>query len=144
MLREFELMFIVDGSLSEEDATAVANSVQTFIASKGTILKADAWGRRRMAYLIDKKADGYYWVISYESEPKDVDVIKYNLRVNESVIRWLITRPEHRKTAVQTEAVPEKAAPVAAEVPTEPSPAVEAAAPAPAAAAPETKEAPEA
>ncbi len=106
-------MFIVDGTLSEEDATAVANTVQSFISSKGTILKADAWGRRRMAYPINKKSDGYYWVISYASEPGDVDALKYNLRVNENIIRWLITRPEHKKAAaVQPEAVVAKETPV--------------------------------
>ena len=51
-MREFELMFIVDGTMPEEEATAIAATVQSFISSKGTILKADPWGRRRMAYPI--------------------------------------------------------------------------------------------
>jgi len=111
-LREFELMFIVDGTMPEEEATAIAATVQSFISSKGTILKADPWGRRRMAYPINKKQDGYYWVIAFECEPGEVDAFKQQLRVNENVIRWMVTRPEHKKTVVPVEIViPQEATP---------------------------------
>ena len=111
-MREFELMFIVDGTMPEEEATAVASTVQSFISSKGTILKADPWGRRRMAYPINKKQDGYYWVIAFECEPGEVDALKQQLRVNENVIRWMVTRPEHKKTVVPVEdIVPQETAP---------------------------------
>ena len=122
-------MFIVDGTMPEEEATAVATTVQSFISSKGTILKADPWGRRRMAYPINKKQDGYYWVIAFECEPGEVDTLKQQLRVNENVIRWMVTRPEYKKsfvsveTVVPQEATPEPA-PVAASV-SEPTPAPE-------------------
>ncbi|MHB8106493.1 MAG: 30S ribosomal protein S6 [Candidatus Cryosericum sp.] len=115
-MREFELMFIVDGTMPEEEATAVATTVQSFISSKGTILKADPWGRRRMAYPINKKQDGYYWVIAFECEPGDVDALKQHLRVNENVIRWMVTRPEHKKLVVAAEPV------VVQEVTPEPAP----------------------
>lgn len=130
-------MFIVDGAMPEEEAVAVATVVQSFISSKGTILKADPWGRRRMAYPINKKQDGYYWVIAFECEPGEVDALKQQLRVNENIIRWMVTRPEHKKTAVPVEtAVPQEVAPepepapVAASVPaaapaSEPTPASE-------------------
>jgi small subunit ribosomal protein S6 len=109
-------MFIVDGTMPEEEATAVATTVQSFISSKGAILKADPWGRRRMAYPINKKQDGYYWVIAFECEPGDVDALKQQLRVNENVIRWMVTRPEHKKAVVPAEAV------VVPEVTPEPAP----------------------
>ncbi len=105
-------MFIVDGTMPEEEATAIAATVQSFISSKGTILKADPWGRRRMAYPINKKQDGYYWVIAFECEPGEVDALKQQLRVNENVIRWMVTRPEHKKTVVPVETViPQEATP---------------------------------
>src|SRR5450756_1744582 len=105
-------MFIVDGTMPEEEATAIAATVQSFISSKGTILKADPWGRRRMAYPINKKQDGYYWVIAFECEPGEVDALKQQLRVNENVIRWMVTRPEHKKTVVPIETViPQDTAP---------------------------------
>src|SRR5450759_4194875 len=106
-------MSIVDGTMPEEEATAIASTVQSFISSKGTILKADPWGRRRMAYPINKKQDGYYWVIAFECEPGEVDALKQQLRVNENVIRWMVTRPEHKKTVVPIETViPQDTAPV--------------------------------
>jgi small subunit ribosomal protein S6 len=114
-------MFIVDGTMPEEEATAVATTVQSFISSKGTILKADPWGRRRMAYPINKKQDGYYWVIAFECEPGEVDALKQQLRVNENVIRWMVTRPEHKKTVVPVETV------IAQETAPEPAPVAESA-----------------
>jgi|SRR5659263_34972 len=111
-------MFIVDGTMPEEEATAVATTVQSFISSKGTILKADPWGRRRMAYPINKKQDGYYWVVAFECEPGEVDALKQQLRVNENVIRWMVTRPEHKKTIVPVETV------IAQETTPEPVPVV--------------------
>jgi len=149
-------MFIVDGTMPEEEATAVATTVQSFISSKGTILKADPWGRRRMAYPINKKQDGYYWVIAFECEPGEVDALKQQLRVNENIIRWMVTRPEHKKTVVPVETVvPQEATPEPESVPVavpvpEPAPA-SALEPAPASAlepapasAPEPAPAPEA
>ena len=125
-------MFIVDGTMPEEEAAAVATTVQSFISSKGTILKADPWGRRRMAYPINKKQDGYYWAIAFECEPSEVDALKRQLRVNENVVRWMVTRPEHKKTVIAVETVgPQEAtpapepAPVAAPV-SEATPAPEA------------------
>lgn len=99
-------MFIVDGTMPEEDATAIATSVQSYISSKGTILKVDPWGRRRMAYLINKKQDGYYWVISFECEPGEVDALKQQLRVNENVIRWMVTRPDGKRPSARVESTP--------------------------------------
>ncbi|MCX6085415.1 MAG: 30S ribosomal protein S6 [Caldiserica bacterium] len=120
-MREFELMFIVDGTMPEEEATAVATTVQSFISSKGTILKADPWGRRRMAYPINKKQDGYYWVIAFECEPVEVDALKQQLRVNESVIRWMVTRPEHKKTVVPMETAAQETVPAPAPEPVAPA-----------------------
>jgi small subunit ribosomal protein S6 len=134
-LREFELMFIVDGTMPEEEATAVATTVQSFISSKGTILKADPWGRRRMAYPINKKQDGYYWVIAFECEPGEVDTLKQQLRVNENVIRWMVTRPEYKKSFVPVETVvPQEATPEPAPVAAPVSEATPAPEPAPVAA----------
>lgn len=99
-------MFIVDGTMPEEDATAIATSVQSYISSKGTVLKVDPWGRRRMAYPINKKQDGYYWVVSFECEPSEVDALKQQLRVNENVIRWMVTRPEGKKASARVESTP--------------------------------------
>jgi small subunit ribosomal protein S6 len=119
-------MVIVDGSLSEEDAAAVAETVQSFISSKGTVLKADPWGRRRLAYPINKKSEGYYWVLSFECEPGDIDSIKYQLRVNESIVRWLVTRPERKKATVPAVAVPPVVEAPVVEAPVVEAPVVEA------------------
>jgi len=120
LLREFELMYVVDGTMPEEEAAKVAEAVQSFISSHGTIVKVDPWGRRRLAYPIKKKQDGYYWVITFEVEPDAVDVLKQQLRVNESILRWMVTRVEHRRSR-KTVAEPEVQQAPAAEVASTPA-----------------------
>ncbi|HPS69999.1 MAG: 30S ribosomal protein S6 [Candidatus Cryosericum sp.] len=116
-MREFELMYVVDGTMPEEEAAKVAEGVQSFVSSHGTIVKIDPWGRRRLAYPIKKKQDGYYWVVTFEVEPEAVDVLKQQLRVNESILRWIVTRVEHRR-ARKAAAEPEvQQAPVAEAAP---------------------------
>ncbi len=90
-------MYVVDGTMPEEEAAKVAEGVQSFVSSHGTVVKVDPWGRRRLAYPIKKKQDGYYWVVAFEVEPEAVDVLKQQLRVNESILRWMVTRVEHRR-----------------------------------------------
>ncbi|HOV51160.1 MAG TPA: 30S ribosomal protein S6 [Candidatus Cryosericum sp.] len=119
-MREFELMYVVDGTMPEEEAAKVAEAVQSFISSHGTIVKVDPWGRRRLAYPIKKKQDGYYWVITFEVEPDAVDVLKQQLRVNESILRWMVTRVEHRRSR-KTVAEPEVQQAPAAEVASTPA-----------------------
>ena len=113
-------MYVVDGTMPEEEAAKVAEGVQSFISSHGTIVKVDPWGRRRLAYPIKKKQDGYYWVVTFEVEPDAVDVLKQQLRVNESILRWMVTRVEHRRSR-KTVAEPEVQQAPAAEVASTPA-----------------------
>jgi small subunit ribosomal protein S6 len=64
--------------------------------SGGSVEKLDVWGRRRLAYEIDKKTEGIYAVIDLQAEPQAVAELDRQLRLNESVIRTKVIRPEVR------------------------------------------------
>lgn len=96
-MRHYEIMVILDGALEER---TVAPSLDTYLnvirTSGGSVEKLDVWGRRRLAYEIDKKAEGIYAVIDLQAAPEAVAELDRQLRLNESVLRTKVIRPEVR------------------------------------------------
>lgn len=94
-MRIYELIFILKPDLPEEETEAAVTSVEEAITSGGgTIDKTDKWGKKRMAYKVQKYADGFYVLIQYsvdgqEGLPKEVE---RRLRVADSVIKFMTVR----------------------------------------------------
>ena len=97
-MRHYEIMVILDGSLEER---TVAPSLDTYLgnvirSSGGSVEKLDVWGRRRLAYEINKKTEGIYAVIDLQATPEAVAELDRQLRLNESVLRTKVIRPDAR------------------------------------------------
>jgi small subunit ribosomal protein S6 len=96
-LRHYEIMVILDPSLEER---TVSPSLDTYLnvirTAGGSVEKLDVWGRRRLAYEIAKKTEGIYAVIDLQATPDAVAELDRQLRLNESVLRTKVIRPEVR------------------------------------------------
>ena len=96
-MRHYEIMVILDASLEER---TVAPSLDTYLnvirTAGGSVEKLDVWGRRRLAYEIEKKAEGIYAIIDLQSTPEAVAELDRQLRLNESVLRTKVIRPDVR------------------------------------------------
>jgi len=94
-MRRYEMMVILDPSLEER---TVQPSLDQFLkvvtTAGGTIDKVDVWGRRRLAYDIDKKSEGIYTVVDLVAEPDTVKELDRQLNLNEAVMRTKILRPD--------------------------------------------------
>ena len=94
-LRAYEVMVILDPDLEER---TVAPSLDTYLnvvrADGGTVENVDIWGRRRLAYEIDKRAEGIYAVVTLNAEPATVRELDRQLSLNESVLRTKVVRPD--------------------------------------------------
>jgi small subunit ribosomal protein S6 len=94
-MRQYEMMIILDPSLEER---TVQPSLDQFLkvvtTAGGTVDKVDVWGRRRLAYEIDKKSEGIYTVIELKAEPETVKELDRQLNLNEAVLRTKILRPD--------------------------------------------------
>ena len=90
-------MVIFDPDLEER---TIAPSLETYLnvirESGGTVEKLDVWGRRRLAYEIQKKSEGIYAVIDIHAEPSAVAELERQMRLNESVLRTKVIRPDIR------------------------------------------------
>jgi small subunit ribosomal protein S6 len=96
-LRHYEIMVILDANLEER---TVAPSLDTYLnvirTAGGSVEKLDVWGRRRLSYEIEKKTEGIYAVIDLQASPAAVAELDRQLRLNESVLRTKVIRPDVR------------------------------------------------
>jgi small subunit ribosomal protein S6 len=94
-MRTYELMVILDPNLEER---TVQPSLDTYLNvvrnDGGSVDNVDIWGRRRLAYEIDKNAEGIYSVVSLQAEPATVKELDRQLTLNESVLRTKVIRPD--------------------------------------------------
>jgi small subunit ribosomal protein S6 len=90
-------MVILDPDLEER---TVAPSLDQFLnvirQGGGNVEKVDVWGRRRLSYEIDKKAEGIYAVVDLQAEPAVVKELDRQLNLNEAVLRTKVIRPDIR------------------------------------------------
>jgi small subunit ribosomal protein S6 len=90
-------MVILDPDLEER---TVAPSLDQFLnvvrQGGGNVEKVDVWGRRRLSYEIEKKAEGIYAVVDLQAEPAVVKELDRQLNLNESVLRTKVIRPDIR------------------------------------------------
>jgi len=94
-MRRYELMVILDPNLDER---TVQPSIDQFLGvvrnDGGSIEKVDVWGKRRLAYEIDKKAEGIYAVVDLNAEPATVKELDRQMGLSEAVLRTKVLRPE--------------------------------------------------
>jgi small subunit ribosomal protein S6 len=94
-VRSYEVMVILDPSLDER---TVAPSLDTYLnvvrQDGGQVESVDVWGKRRLAYEIQKNAEGIYAVIDLRAEPATVKELDRQLTLNESVLRTKVIRPD--------------------------------------------------
>lgn len=95
-VRAYELMVIHDGDLDDVQVQDELKDLRSRIEEVGTVADFDFWGRRRFAYEIDHKTEGYYSVIELTAEGGAMDPVERVLRIADNVVRHkLIRLPEN-------------------------------------------------
>jgi len=94
-MRRYELMIILDPNVEER---TVGPSIDQFLGvvktDGGSVEKVDVWGRRRLAYEINKKSEGIYAVVDLTAQPATVKELDRQLNLNETILRTKVIRPE--------------------------------------------------
>lgn len=94
-MRSYELMFIVHPELEESAFNDLVERVNSWITdSGGQVEKTDQWGKRRLAYPIQKQTDGQYVLIKTQLEPTFCSELEHNLGLQEPIMRFLLTADE--------------------------------------------------
>ncbi|VEG28845.1 30S ribosomal protein S6 [Actinomyces howellii] len=94
-MRHYEIMIILD---PETDERTVASSLEKLLqvvpSNGGTVDKVDVWGKRRLAYDIKKKSEGFYVVVDLTTTPAIAQELDRQLGLNETVLRTKMLRPD--------------------------------------------------
>jgi small subunit ribosomal protein S6 len=103
--RDYELGFILNPEVSEEQTQAILNRVEQIVATHGgQIVQVNKWGRRRLSYPIEHHRDGNYIFLDMILTPETVAELDRTLRVSEEVLRHLMKRRDSRTVQKEREA----------------------------------------
>lgn len=93
-MRDYELLYIIKTEVSEEQTQAVIDRYNGILENEGaTVEKVDKWGKRKLAYTIDKKyTDGFYVLVNFKGESNAVDEVDRLMKIDENLLRHMITR----------------------------------------------------
>ena len=117
-MNKYELIYIIDIAVEEEARKALIEKFNGIIAANGgEVVKVEEWGKRRLAYAIDYKTEGYYVYVAFNGASELPKELSRNLGINESVIRSQVVKLVEKKSSVKPR--PVRVAPVAPAAETE-------------------------
>ena len=94
-MNKYELAVVVSAKIEDDARVATIEKVQNYITRfGGTVTNVDEWGKRKLAYEIQKMREGFYYFIKFESEATAPAEIEARLRIMENVIRFLCVKDE--------------------------------------------------
>ena len=107
-MSKYELTVVVSAKIEDDERAAVIDKCKALVERfGGTITNVDEWGKKKLAYEVQKMREGFYYFIPFTGDSETPNELESQLRIMEPVIRYLVVKPE-----AETEApVAEEAAP---------------------------------
>ena len=103
-MKRYETIFIVQSELSSEEITAIIDRYSKIITDmKGTVLKVERWGKRKLAYLIRKQARGFYILIDFAGRREIVAEVERILKFDDKVLKYMSVKLADSITAEEIE-----------------------------------------
>ena len=94
-MRDYELAFIIQPTVDDEGVTSVVEKVTQFVQTvNGEVTSVDVWGRRNLAYPIDKHREGIYVLFQAKLSPASLIELERNIKLSEEIIRYLLVKVE--------------------------------------------------
>ena len=114
-MRNYEAMYIINASLEEDALKTKVEKFSNLVTSNGGVIaKVDEMGKRKLAYEIDKKNDGFYVLMKFSSEPTFIAELERIYRIDENIVKYLVISlgdvEAVKEVAVEDETIEEVAA----------------------------------
>ena len=94
-MNQYEVLYVITPELDDEANQSVQDKFAKIITDNGgEIEKTDVWGKRRLAYAIDYKTEGFYVLVNLSANPELPRELERNLRNDERIMRYMVTRKE--------------------------------------------------
>lgn len=96
-MNKYELAVIVSAKIEDDERAATIEKVKEYITRNGgTITNVDEWGKKRLAYEVQKMKEAFYYFIQFEADSKVPAEIEGRIRLMENVIRYLCVRQDEK------------------------------------------------
>ena len=97
----YETLYVIDGTLSDDAISALVEKFTALIGQHGTVIEVDTanWGKRRLAYPIQDKNEGYYVLTKFESGPEFPNELERVFGITEGIFRAVVTAPKKKAEA---------------------------------------------
>lgn len=104
--RTYEVMYIATPETNDETIGKLNEAIVSLVEKEGgSVIKTDDWGRRKLAYPIKKKTEGYYMLFEIEGSGQEIAELERRMRVNDLIMRYITVRvDEERKAAEKKQA----------------------------------------
>ena len=94
-MRRYELMLVIRPDVADDKSQALVDrTTRGIVSAGGQIVKVAPWGRRRLAYPIDRHREGSYHIVLFEAPPEAITELEHSLQITEEVLRHLVTRAD--------------------------------------------------
>ena len=98
-MNKYELALVVSAKLDDETRAGVVSRAKDYITRFGGSLgETEEWGKRRLAYDIEKVTEGYYYFIQFEAESECPNELEARMRIMDNVLRYLVVRKGENDT----------------------------------------------
>lgn len=94
-MNKYEVTVVVSAKIEDEERANTVEKVKEYITRfGGTVTGVDEWGKRRLAYEIQKMKEGFYYIVKFEADNNCPNELEAHIRLMENVIRYLVVREE--------------------------------------------------
>ena len=94
-MNKYELALVVSAKIEDDARAAVVAKAQEYVTrAGGAISEVEEWGKKKLAYEIQKQSEGFYYFIQFESESNVPAVIEQDVRIMDNVLRFLCVRKD--------------------------------------------------
>ena len=92
VINSYECLFIVDTANGDDAVKAKVEKFTGKIAANAEFVEVNEWGKRRLAYAINDKTEGYYVVVTFKSEPNFIAELERRFNIDETIMRYLVVK----------------------------------------------------
>lgn len=94
-MNKYELAFVANAKIEDDARTATVEKAKEYITrAGGTVTEVEDWGKKRLAYEVQKMNEGFYYFIQFEAEPSVPGVVEQDVRIMDNVLRFLCVRKD--------------------------------------------------
>ena len=99
IINSYETLYVIDPDLSEEATKALVDKFTALIAENGTVGEVAEWGKRKLAYPINDKPEGYYVLVNFKSEAAFPVELERIFGITDGIMRSIVIRHEEKNSA---------------------------------------------